>query len=138
MSIHFERTVFIAEQVCSKRSRKQGKWTMGRSNTGRKQSKISTAIILITLLLLVVVVLVKSIQLREKRAELQVQAAEITAQIEDAQNEHKKLEEKEDYMKTKKYVEDVARNQLGLVYPCLLYTSPSPRDGATSRMPSSA
>ena len=48
MSIHFERTVFIAEQVCSKRSRKQGKWTMGRSNTGRKQSKISTAIILIT------------------------------------------------------------------------------------------
>ena len=23
-------------------------------------------------------------------------------------------------------------------YPCLLYTSPSPRDGATSRMPSSA
>ncbi|MBC5662251.1 septum formation initiator family protein [Coprococcus eutactus] len=90
---------------------------MGRSNTGRKQSKISTAIILITLLLLVVVVLVKSIQLREKKAELQVQAAEITAQIEDAQNEHKKLEEKEDYMKTKKYVEDVARNQLGLVYP---------------------
>ena len=25
-----------------------------------------------------------------------------------------------------------------LVVPCLLYTSPSPRDGATSRMPSSA
>ena len=24
------------------------------------------------------------------------------------------------------------------LYPCLLYTSPSPRDGATSRMPSSA
>ena len=27
---------------------------------------------------------------------------------------------------------------LGLGYTCLLYTSPSPRDGATSRMPSSA
>ena len=25
-----------------------------------------------------------------------------------------------------------------VVEPCLLYTSPSPRDGATSRMPSSA
>ena len=24
------------------------------------------------------------------------------------------------------------------IYTCLLYTSPSPRDGATSRMPSSA
>ena len=28
--------------------------------------------------------------------------------------------------------------QLGLVYACLLYTSPSPRDGLLSRMPSSA
>ena len=26
----------------------------------------------------------------------------------------------------------------GRIYSCLLYTSPSPRDGATSRMPSSA
>ena len=26
----------------------------------------------------------------------------------------------------------------GAFYTCLLYTSPSPRDGATSRMPSSA
>ena len=26
----------------------------------------------------------------------------------------------------------------GLIYPCLLYTSPSPRDGLLSRMPSSA
>ena len=29
-------------------------------------------------------------------------------------------------------------NQLKVVNACLLYTSPSPRDGATSRMPSSA
>ena len=29
-------------------------------------------------------------------------------------------------------------NGTGLSYCCLLYTSPSPRDGATSRMPSSA
>ena len=32
-------------------------------------------------------------------------------------NRIQKLEEKEEYMKTKKYVEEVARNQLGLVYP---------------------
>ena len=29
----------------------------------------------------------------------------------------KELEEKEEYMKTDEYVEDVARSQLGLVYP---------------------
>ena len=37
---------------------------------------------------------------------------------------------------------DVLDNQMRgkrrLAYPCLLYTSPSPRDGLLSRMPSSA
>ena len=33
---------------------------------------------------------------------------------------------------------DKIRDQIGLHYPCLLYTSPSPRDGLLSRMPSSA
>ena len=32
----------------------------------------------------------------------------------------------------------VATDRLGLLYACLLYTSPSPRDLSTSRMPSSA
>ena len=31
-----------------------------------------------------------------------------------------------------------ARNEKGHYLPCLLYTSPSPRDGLLSRMPSSA
>src|SRR5680860_1913074 len=31
-----------------------------------------------------------------------------------------------------------AKRRLHLPYPCLLYTSPSPRDGLLSRMPSSA
>ena len=29
-------------------------------------------------------------------------------------------------------------NNFSIIYPCLLYTSPSPRDGLLSRMPSSA
>ena len=33
---------------------------------------------------------------------------------------------------------DETIRKYALAYPCLLYTSPSPRDGATSRMPSSA
>ena len=32
----------------------------------------------------------------------------------------------------------VATNNLDMRYPCLLYTSPSPRDATLSRMPSSA
>ena len=30
------------------------------------------------------------------------------------------------------------KNDMGLIIPCLLYTSPSPRDRTRSRMPSSA
>ena len=32
----------------------------------------------------------------------------------------------------------VPKREVDYYYDCLLYTSPSPRDGATSRMPSSA
>ena len=34
--------------------------------------------------------------------------------------------------------QSMARNRFSLIIPCLLYTSPSPRDLSTSRMPSSA
>ena len=45
--------------------------------------------------------------------------------------------------KKKMYIEGVflqgdIKNRNGRMYPCLLYTSPSPRDGRISRMPSSA
>ena len=87
MSIHFENTVFLGKQCIEKRSLTIGEWIMGRTNTRRKQSKICTAIIIVSLLLLAVIVVVKSISLREQKAELKVQAAEISAQIEEAQDE---------------------------------------------------
>ena len=34
--------------------------------------------------------------------------------------------------------DNVFELKVGTLYPCLLYTSPSPRDPKTSRMPSSA
>ena len=37
----------------------------------------------------------------------------------------------------RKIIESLPKGEVALI-PCLLYTSPSPRDGATSRMPSSA
>ena len=36
------------------------------------------------------------------------------------------------------FIEDYIRDQVLPFYACLLYTSPSPRDLSTSRMPSSA
>ncbi len=88
-----------------------------RGKKKRRQSKICTCGIIVCVLLLAGMVFYKSVDLREKRNELRVQAAEIEAQIADAEAEYQELEAREEYMQTKKYVEDVARNQLGLVYP---------------------
>jgi cell division protein DivIC len=90
---------------------------MGRKNSKRKQSKLCTFVILISLALLAGIVLYKSVSLREQKNDLAVQAAELQEQIAEADEEYQELEEREEYMKTKKYVEEVARNQLGLVYP---------------------
>ena len=38
----------------------------------------------------------------------------------------------------RKYLDKKVRNSSDLIYGCLLYTSPSPRDRTRSRMPSSA
>jgi cell division protein DivIC len=90
---------------------------MGRKNSKRKQSKLCTFVILVSLALLAGIVLCKSVSLREQKNDLAVQAAELQEQIAEADEEYQELEEREEYMKTKKYVEEVARNQLGLVYP---------------------
>ena len=41
-------------------------------------------------------------------------------------------------MRERKFTIDIAIHHYEEIQNCLLYTSPSPRDGATSRMPSSA
>lgn len=83
----------------------------------RKYSKFGTAIIIFSILLLAVIVSYKSMELREKKHMLEVQAEELQEQIQAAETEYQSLKEQEEYMQTKKWVEDVARNQLGLVYP---------------------
>ncbi len=91
---------------------------MGRKSAKkRKQSKICTFFILISLCLLAGIVYYRSTGLKSQKEYLDAQAVELEQQIVEAQEEYKALEEKEEYMKTKSYVEDVARNQLGLVYP---------------------
>ena len=59
----------------------------------------------------------------------------------EANQRYYKLEEnkqqKRDYMKSY-YTRDYVKAKAHEYYVCLLYTSPSPRDGLLSRMPSSA
>lgn len=69
------------------------------------------------LALLAVVVAYKANDLKNQSDSLTVQASELQTKLDEAKQEYKDLEKKEEYMKTDEYVEDVARSQLGLVYP---------------------
>ena len=98
--------------------------TVGRSKS-KKNNKITTklgmVLVVSCLILLAVVVLYKAQSLKES---LQVQAAELQEQLDSAKEDYKKLEEREKYMQTDEYVEDVARSQLGLIYPDEIVVKP--------------
>lgn len=96
-------------------SRKTGS-THKKKNT-RLTSRFGMIVVVSCLALLAVVVVYKAQDLKSQKESLQVQAAELNEQLDEAKQEYKKLEEKQEYMGTDAYVEDVARSQLGLVYP---------------------
>ena len=63
------------------------------------------------------VLLVRTTNMKKEREELEEKRAAIEKQIEDEKDRTKDLEELEKYMQTKKYMEEVAKEKLGLVYP---------------------
>jgi len=60
---------------------------------------------------------IRTLSLRRQSAELASKQEILENQIEDEEQRTKDLEELEKYMKTKKYIEEVAKEKLGLVYP---------------------
>lgn len=88
-----------------------------RNAVSRRYSKLATLVIIVSCVLFAGILYYRSTALKERRTYLEGQKASIKADIDEAKDEYTELEKKEVYMQTKKYVEEVARNQLGLVYP---------------------
>ena len=65
---------------------------------------------------MLVVVGIKSIELREKKAYYAKREDELALQIEQEEQRAEEIKEYETYTQTKKYIEEVARDKLGLVY----------------------
>lgn len=84
----------------------------------KKKKQNSLAIILVTMVVLImmVVVMANNRSLKAKLATYQEKEQILTEQIEAEKERAKEIEEFEKYTKTKKYIEDVAREKLGLVY----------------------
>lgn len=84
---------------------------------GRKrQNKMGMFLVTVVVLMMLAVVFLNSIQLRAKQAEYKARQEQLQAEI-DAENERaEEIENFKKYTKTKAYIEEVAKDKLGLVY----------------------
>lgn len=81
-----------------------------------RQYRFSICGIIAVLLLLTAMLGVRGINLRAKNAEYLAQEEELRMQVEQQQRRTSELDELEEYVGSDKYIEDVAKDKLGLAY----------------------
>lgn len=88
-----------------------------RRRKKRKQNNNGTSIVFFVVIVVCLCVGVKVMTLKKQNEELAMKQETLEKQIKQEEERTKELEELEKYMKTKKYVEEIAKEKLGLVYP---------------------
>ena len=99
-----------------------------RVRKSNRQSGFGLAFVVAVALLIVVATGVRSMSLHHKSKELSVTENQLEVQLEEANNKAEELVEREKYMKTKKYIEDEAKNKLGLVNSDEILIKPKEND----------
>lgn len=94
------------------------KTRVGRRVVYRKknQNRFSMFLVSLVVVMIMLVVAVKSIDLQQKIDAKVSEQQELEAQIEAERERARKLEELGKEVQTKGYIEDIAREKLGLVY----------------------
>lgn len=82
----------------------------------KNQNKFSMFLVSLVVLMIMVVVAVRSVELHRQLDERARQEASLNAQIAAEEERAEEIEDYEKYTQTKKYVEEVAKDKLGLVY----------------------
>jgi len=86
-----------------------------RIRKSNRQSKTGLMLVFVVVMLIVFACSARSVSLYHKSNELSITQAQLEEELENANNRSAELEEREKYMKTKKFIEDEAKNKLGLV-----------------------
>lgn len=89
---------------------------MKRKKLRKLRRRTGFKTIAIVVLLICIIVSYKRIALNEVSANYIKRESNLEMQIEQQKERSTKIKEKKAYMQTKKYIEDVAREKLGLVY----------------------
>ncbi len=82
----------------------------------KRHNKLGMLCVSIVVIAVFSVIMIKSIKLKAKIDAYEDQKALLTEQIEAEDNRTLKLEEYEKYTKTDRYIEEIAKEKLGLVY----------------------
>ena len=82
----------------------------------RRQNRLAMILVTTVVLMMLVVVAVKSVELREKKEVYDLKVEQLQAEIEVEKARTEEIEEYGKYTQTKKYVEEIAKDKLGLVY----------------------
>lgn len=81
------------------------------------QHRLSVLLVSCVIVVLAVTLSVASISLHTKNQNYKAQEAELQKQLKAQEERAAEIEELEEYVGTDEYVEDVAKDKLGLVYP---------------------
>lgn len=110
LAFGLEKRVSITMNGIKQKSRRR------RQKKRVQRHKRSVLAISSVILLLLVTVSVNGITLRAKEKSYVAQETELKKQIKEEKSRASKIDELEDYVGTDEYVEDVAREKLGLVH----------------------
>ena len=81
------------------------------------QHKVSVLLVSGVIAVLAVMLSVASISLHAKNQDYKAQETELEKQLEEERIRAEEIDDLEDYVGTDQYVEDVAKDKLGLIYP---------------------
>ena len=98
---------------------------MRRRKSTRRQSRYASLLIVAAVVLVCIFSIMSVYKLNAKSKELTATEKELSKKIELAYKEKEELAALEAYMKTPKYIEDVAKDKLGLVYPDEIVIKPA-------------
>ncbi len=95
--------------------------TEAQKEKRRKRSKIKAIIALFSVVgviaALAIVFLVSGLKISARNSEYDKKISELRQNIETQKERTTQLEERRDYMNSREYIEEVARNKMGLIYP---------------------
>jgi len=88
-----------------------------RARRRRLEHRLSILLISCVIVVLGITLSVASISLHKKNQNYKTQEAELEKQLEEEALRAEEIDELEEYVGTDEYIEDVAKEKLGLVYP---------------------